>query len=156
CRILRDPATIPHPEADHVSVTEAMMISDTSRFRCPEHRHSLRWPQALCVTCGHHYRLSTQAALTSGARDQTFDLYDFRPSQPEIELDRLDASAHRKIVEGLLWFERRKLEQFGFADLRAGLHEWAGRPSGLLARGLYAERTLRNIMEWIWHAVTKQ
>lgn len=130
------------------------MITDRDRLRCPQDGGVLRWPEARCRNCDRQYRLGSLPSLKNPVGDDGFDLYDFRPLTPEIKADQEDLDAHRKIVEGLLWFEDRKLRELGFAQLEHGLRHWPRRGSRALAYGLYLERTLRNAMELVWHVVS--
>lgn len=128
------------------------MLADLDRFICPYGHGPLRPPDAVCDVCGRRYRLASLPPLWPANGQAPFGLYDFRPDAPEVEQDRRDLEAHQKVVEGLLWFEERNLRDWGFADLPAGLDAARRRDSRLLAYGVYAQQTFRNVLEWAWHA----
>ncbi len=130
------------------------MINDPDRFVCPRDRGRLQFPQAVCEVCGRGYRLAVLPNIGGTGEAREFLLHDFRPTTSEIEQDRQDLHAHRRVIEGLLRFEDRKLRQWGFGELRAGLDAWTRNGSILLPCGLYVQYTIRNIMEWGWHALS--
>lgn len=131
------------------------MIQQAERFFCPKDHGSLRWPEAFCESCGSTYFLAHLPNPGGSNHEVGPRLYDFRPSTPEIESDRADLEAHRKVVEGLLCFQERRLRQLGFGDLRAGLERGWGNHSRLMTLGLRCERTTRNAMELGWHILSK-
>jgi len=86
------------------------MINKSEKFECPVHRSELRWPDAFCPRCNKPYLLSEVDSQQLGR----MKIYDFRQEDADIALDRADLEAHLKVIEGLFYFETKKLQELGF------------------------------------------
>ena len=95
------------------------MIRDPGLLVCPDDLHALQWPEAQCSKCGLSYcRGSVPDLLTSAGQS---NLYDFRERCDHVEQDKHDFEAHSRVIKGLLAFEKRRLAEVGYADIRAGI-----------------------------------
>jgi len=120
------------------------MIKNKDNFICPIHHIDLIWPQAHCFQCGQNYSLVP--IKTSISNNEPITIYDFRQSDNNIEKDRKDLGAHLKILEGLYYFEDKKLKDLNFSyDISNMCFLDGGLKRRLKTRFKYYKETWQNI-----------
>ena len=88
---------------------------------------------------------------------ETFDLYDFREDSEWMLQDRRDFESHKKVIEGLLAFEGRRLGDKGYGDLRAGLQrDLQAKQRRAVVYAIYLERSIKNAVNYLRWKYTKK